>query len=88
MIRAATLEDGTLSLKPYLDYLLDNQAAEHAKVKWGKAYRWVVNIGGKRYPYKGGYDINKNLQKKIVHIYIDMTNKTLNKKQKKELRRR
>ena len=46
MLRAATLKDGTLSLKPYLDYLLDNQAAEHVKVKWGKTYRWVVIIWG------------------------------------------
>ena len=53
MVRAATLADGMLSLKPDLDYLLDNGAAEHDQVKWGKRYRWVINTGGKTYLYKG-----------------------------------
>jgi len=73
------------SMKPYLDYLLDNGAAEHVKVKWGKGYRWVVIIGGKKYTYKGGHDINKNLKKKIVPLYISMSDKSLNNNSKNKL---
>ena len=54
------------SVKPYLDYLLENGAANHEKVKWGKSERWVIVIGGKKYQYKGGDNINKNLKIKIV----------------------
>ena len=70
------------SMKPYLDYLLENEAAEHVKVRWGKGYRWVVIIGGKKYLYKGGHDINKNLKKKIVQLYISMSSKVQNKNTK------
>ena len=80
MVRAATLADGTLSLAHYLDYLLDHGVAPHVKVKWGKSYRWVIKIGGKKYQYKGGDEFNKNLKKKIVSLYIRMDNKSLNNK--------
>ncbi len=74
MVRAATLADGTLSLKPYLDYLLDIGAVEHVQVKWGKSYRWVIKIGGKKYLYRGGHEINNSLKKKIVSLYTSMEN--------------
>ena len=38
---------GLPSLRPYLNYLIDNGVAEHKLVKWGKGQRWVVIIGGK-----------------------------------------
>ena len=74
---------GLPSLRPYLQYLLDNGAAEHVKVKWGKNYRWVIKIGGKKYQYKGGDEFNNSLKKKIVSLYISMDNKILDQKNKK-----
>lgn len=63
------------SMKQCLDYLLENGAAKHEKVKWGKSEHWVIIIGGKKYQYKGGNNINKNLKKKIVPLYISMSSK-------------
>ena len=63
---------GIPSLRPYLNYLLENGAAEHVKVKWGKGERYVIIIEGKKYPWKGGHDINKHLGKKIVSIYSNV----------------
>ena len=37
---------GIPSMKPYLDYLLDNGAATHETVKWGSSERWVIIMGG------------------------------------------
>ena len=70
MIKQEFNSSGILSMKPYLDYLLENGATHHEKVKWGKSYRKVVIIGGKRYHYKGGDNINRNLKHKIVPLYI------------------
>ena len=61
---------GIPSLRPYLNYLLENGAAKHVKVKWGKSERYVIIIDCKKHQYRGGLDINKNLGKKIVAIYI------------------
>ena len=63
------------SMKPYSDYLLENGAAKHVTVRWGQSYRKVIFIGGKRYQYKGGDNINKNLKKEIVALYISMSSK-------------
>ena len=67
------------SLKPYLNYLLDNGAAEQVNVKWGKGHRNVIIIGGKKYQYKGGDEFNKNLKKKITSLYISMSEKSSKK---------
>ena len=83
MIKQEFRADGLPSLRPYLQYLLDNGAAEHVKVKWGNSYRWVIKIGGKKYPYKGGDEFNNSLKKKIVSLYIEMEDNILNKKQKR-----
>ena len=64
---------GIPSMKPYLDYLLEKRAAKHVTIRWGQSYRKVIFIGGKRYQYKGGHDINKNLKNKIVPLYISMS---------------
>ena len=85
MIKQTFDASGLPSMKPYLDYLLENRAAEHVKVRWGKGYRWVIKIGGKNYQYKGGDEINKNLKKKIVSLYISMSqssNQNTNKSKK------
>ena len=68
---------GIPSMKPYLDYLLENGAAKHVTVRWGNSYRKVIFIGGKRYQYKGGDNINKNLKKcSIIYKYVIQTFKT------------
>ena len=64
---------GIPSLRPYLNYFLENGAAQHVKVKWGKSERYVIIIGGKKFQYEGGHDVNKNLKKKIVSLYISMS---------------
>ena len=79
MIKQEFRADGLPSLRPYLQYLLDNGAAEHVKVKWGNSYRWVIKIGGKTYQYQGGDEFNNSLKNKIVSLYIEMENKSLNK---------
>ena len=84
MIQQEFRADGLPSLRPYLKYLLDNGLAEHVQVKWGKSYRWVMKIGGKTYAYKGGHEINNYLRKKIVSIFLEMENKSLNNKSKSE----
>ena len=62
-----------------LQYLLDAGEAQYpVEVKWGKRYRWVIKIGCKTYPYKGGHEINNNLKKKIVSLYISMSDKPSN----------
>ena len=71
------------SLRPLLNYLIDNGVAEHKLVKWGKGQRWVVIIGGKKYQYKGGHIFNKSLKNKIVPLYISME-ETLEQKTKKD----
>ena len=75
-------KDGIPSMKPHLDYLIQHGHADHVQVKWGKGHRWVIIIEGKKYPYKGGYDINKNLKKKITSLYISMSTNTQNKNKK------
>ena len=82
MIKQEFDASGLPSLRPYLNYLLDNGVAEHVQVKWGRGYRWVIKIGGNTYSYKGGHEINKNLKKKIVSLYIERENKSLNNKSK------
>ena len=79
MIQQEFRADGLPSVRPYLQYLLDNGLAEHVQVKWGKSYMWAIKIGGKTYPYKGGHEINKNFTKKNVSLYISM-DKCLNTK--------
>ena len=59
---------GIPSLRPYLSYLLENGAAEYVKVKWGKSERYVIMIGGEKYQYKGGHNINKIHGKNILRI--------------------
>ena len=71
---------GLPSLKPYLNYLIDRGHAEHVKVKRGKGERNVIIIEGKKYSYKGGHEINKNLKKKITSFYITMSDKSSNSK--------
>ena len=66
---------GIPSMKPYLDYLLENGAAKPVTIRWGQSYRKVIFIGGKRYQYKGGHNINKNLKIKIASLYISMSSK-------------
>ena len=64
---------GIPSLRPYLNYLLENGAAEQVKVKWGKSERDVIMIDGQKYQYSGGHNINKNLGKndsQYIYIYI------------------
>ena len=68
---------GIPSLRPYLKSASEN--AEHFKVKWGKSERNVIIIEGKRYQYKGGDDINKNLGKKIIVLYKSMSDNSSNK---------
>ena len=72
---------GISSVRPYFHYLLENGAAEHVKVKWGKSERYVIIIGNKKYQFKGGHDTNKNLGKKIIALYISVSDKGSNKKQ-------
>ena len=79
MIKQEFNSSGLPSLKPYLDYLLENGAAKHVTVRWGQGYRKVIFIEGKKYQYKGGHDINKNLKNKITALYISMSSKSSNK---------
>ena len=60
---------GIPSLRPYLNSSFENWLVEH--VKWGKTERYVIIIDGKRLQYKVGHDINKNLGKKIIAVYIN-----------------
>lgn len=83
MLQQEFTKDGLPSMRPYLKYLLDRGYADQVKVKWGKGYRNVIIIGGKKYLYKGGDEFNKNLKKKIVSLYINMSDKTLDQKTKK-----
>ena len=73
---------GLPSLRPYLNYLIDNGAAEHKLVQWGKGQRWAVIIGGKKYQYKGGHEFNKSLKNKIVSLYIGMAESSKQKTKK------
>ena len=68
MIQQEFRADGLPSLRPYLQYILGNGAAERVQVKWGNGYRWAIKTGGKKYLYKGGDEFNKNLKKKIVSL--------------------
>ena len=63
-----------------LQYLLDAGEAETVNVKWGKGFRNVIVISGKKYPYKVHGEINKRLSEKVSSLYIDMSPKALNKK--------
>ena len=78
MIKQEFDSSGIPSLKPYLRYLLENGAAKHVTIRWGQSYRKVIFIGGKRYQYKVGHNINKNLKNKIVSLYISMSPKPSN----------
>ena len=60
--------------------MIENGVAEDVKVKWGKSERYVIVSGGKRNPYKDGRDINNNLGKKIIALYIIMSDKSSNEK--------
>ena len=40
---------GIPSLRPHLNSLLENGAAQHFKVKWGKSERYVIIIEGKQF---------------------------------------
>ena len=71
---------GIPSLRPYLNYLLENGAANPVTVKWGKSERYDIITEGKRYQYKGGHDINKHIGKKVIALYISMSDKSSNKK--------
>ena len=82
MLKQEFKADGLPSMKPYLDYLLDNGAAKHVDVRWGKGHRWAIIIGGNNYQYKGGHNINKSLTNKIVSLYISMPDKSLNNNSK------
>ena len=42
-----------------LQYLLSAGEASQAKVQWGKSYRNVVIIQGKKYQYKGTGKVNE-----------------------------
>ena len=72
-------DSATPSLRPYLNSLLENGVSEHVKVQWGKSERYFIIIGGKKYQYKGGHDINTNIGKKMVALYISMSDKSTNK---------
>ena len=61
---------GSPSLRPYVNSWIENGLVEQVKVKLGKSERDVIMIDGKKYPYKGGHDINTNLGKKLVSIFI------------------
>ena len=61
---------GIPSLRLYFNSLIENGLAEQVKVKWGKSERDVIMIEGKKCPYKGGHDFNKDLGKKIVSLSI------------------
>ena len=71
---------GLPSLRPYLNYLIDNGAVEHKLVKWGKSQRWAVIIGSKKYQYKGGHEFSRSL--KIVSLYIGMAESSKQKTKK------
>ena len=58
---------GIPSLRPYLNSLLKKWLAEQVKVKWGKSERYVIIIGGKTYPYKGGTILTKTSERKLLH---------------------
>ena len=75
MIKQEFNSSGLPSAKPYLYYLLEKEAAKHVTIRWGQSYRKVIFIGGKRYQYKGGDNINRNLKNKIVPLYISMSSK-------------
>ena len=59
MLRAATLDNGMLSMILYSDFLLDKVGAEHVTIMWGKGYRNAIVIVGETFPYKGGHDNSK-----------------------------
>ena len=61
MIQQEFTADGLPSMEPYLDYLLDNGATTHDKVKWGNSKRCAIIIGGNSINIRDGHDINKNL---------------------------
>ena len=75
MIKQERNSSGLPSMKPYLDYLLEKGATKHVTVRWGQSYRKVIFIEGKKYQYKGGHDINKNLKNKSAALYISMSSK-------------
>ena len=63
------------SMKPYLDYRLENGAAKHIIVRWGQGYRKVIISVGKKSQYKGGDNINKSLKIKTAPLYRSMSPK-------------
>ena len=58
-----------------LQYMLDNNHAINANVKWGNGYRNIVIFQGKNYQYNGKGGVNKTLFKSILPLYITMSSK-------------
>ena len=83
MLKQEFTKDGLPSLRPYLNYLIDNKAAEYKLINWGKGQRWAVIIHGKKYQYKGGHEFNKSLKNKIVSLYIGMSESSEQKTKKR-----
>jgi len=54
-----------------LKQLLDNGTVKQERVAWGRGFRNVIIINGKRYQYSGKH-ISKLLENKISLLYIDM----------------
>ena len=54
-----------------LNSLIDNGTITKERVAWGRGFRDVVIINGKRYQYSGK-SISKLLENKITSLYIDM----------------
>ena len=71
---------GAATPEQVLQSLLDAGEVSQANVKWGKGYRDVIIVKGSKYPYKAGGPINKIIRKKIIPLYIHMSDKSLNKK--------
>ena len=60
-------KDGGISMRPYLQYLLDRGHAEHVKVKWGKSERHVIRIGGKNVNIKGVTILIRTCKRTLLH---------------------
>ena len=55
------------SIKSYLNYLLQNDAAKQETVKWGNGYRNVVIIKGKSITIKGATHLIRTWKIKVCH---------------------
>ena len=58
---------GLPSLRPYLNYLIDNGVAEHELIQWGKSQRWVVIIGGKHINMQADMSLINPSKIKLCH---------------------